>query len=253
MMFQGKYAEASQFVVDLSHLEGYGRKRATDPFIPAFQLNVVGDSTNVIDYARIVDFTSGEIEVKWKNEKGVFSRKLFISRHDNVIVMKLTSNDNTPISNTFSLTRILNADENRLKKFELDENLGISKVESNASSKGLTFRAWYEKAYKNGYAGYNSYEGYEGAVKIIQSGGEVKIQNDKFIVNGASEIILLSKIEPSKNMERSNLDDLFGQLETFEADYDKIFEKHQIVHNDLFSRVTLDLDATTNSRQILRN
>ena len=236
-------------VVELSHTEGYGRKRFTDPFIPAFQLNVIGDSTKTSEYSRTVDFTSGEAEVKWQDQNGVFSRKLFVSRPDNVIVMKLTSNNGAPISNTFNLSQILNASENRLKKFELDDNLGISKVESKASKEGLIFRVWYEKAYKDGYAGHSSYEGYEGAVKIIQTGGLVEIKDDKFIVEGASEIIILSRISPSENMGEPNLAGLFAQLDGITADYDKLLEKHKLVHNDLISRVSLDLGTTSNDRQ----
>ena len=46
------------------------------------------------DYTRTVDFTTGEVEVKWQDVKGTFSRKAFISRPDNVVVMELTSNNN---------------------------------------------------------------------------------------------------------------------------------------------------------------
>ncbi len=249
LTLEGKYAEASKLVVELSHSEGYGRKRATDPFIPAFQLNVIGDSTQISNYARTVDFTSGEIEVKWQDENGVFSRKQFVSRPDNVIMMRFSSNNGAPISNTFSLSQILNHDEKRLKKFELDSNLGISKVESKAIKEGLTFRVWYEKAYKNGYADYSSYEGYEGAIKIMPTGGSVEIKNDKFIVNGASEIIILSSISPSENMEKTNLDGLFAQLSRVDNNYDKMLENHKVVHNDLFSRVSLDLGATAEEKQ----
>lgn len=248
LMLQEKYGEASQFIVNLSHSEGYGRKRATDPFIPAFQLNMISDSMNIIDYVRTVDFTSGEIEVKWQDENGVFSRKLFISRPENVIVMKLTGSNGATISNTFSLTQILNADENRLEKFELNENLGISKVESDSNNKGLTFRTLYEKPYKDGYSGYSSYEGYEGVVKIMPSDGEVEIKEDKFIVSGASEVILLSKILPSKDMEQQNLDYIFDQLDAINVDYDKMLKKHKAVHNDMFSGVTLDLGASAVDR-----
>ena len=249
LTLEGKYAEASQLVVERSHTDGYGRKRATDPFIPAFQMNVSSDSTQITNYSRSVDFTSGEIEVKWQDKNGIFSRKLFVSRPDNVVMMKLSSNNGAPISNTFSLSQILNANKNRLKKFELDENLGISKVESKAIKKGLTFRVWYEKAYKDGYGGYNSYEGYEGAVKIIQKGGSVSVKDDQLIVNGASEIILLSRISPSENMGESKLDDLFAQLDGFNPDYDQMLEKQKVVHNDLFSRVSLDLGASAEDRQ----
>ncbi len=249
MMLEGKYSEASQFVVDLSHTEGYGRKRASDPFIPAFQLNITGDSSQVSRYSRSVDFTSGEIDVKWQDEHGVFSRKLFVSRPYNVVVMKISSNK-VPISNTFHLAQILEANAGRLAKFELDERCGIAKVTSDASNKGLAFRVWYEKAYKDGYAGYSSYEGYEGVVMIKQTGGSFAIVDDRIIVSDASEIIIISRIIPSKDMSNPQVDELFKQLEACHTDYDKLLKKHKQVHNDLFSRVSLDLGASLEDKQL---
>lgn len=249
MMLEGKYAEASQFVVNLSHTEGYGRKRATDPFIPAFQIDITGDSSQISDYSRTVDFTSGEVEVKWQDKNGIFSRRLFVSRPDNIIAMVITSKNRAPISTSISLSQILDASEKRLKKFELDDKLGILKIESKVVDEGLTYRAWYEKAYENGYAGYNSFEGYEGVVKIIPKGGEVNFNENKFIVEGASEIIVMASIRPSENMEESHLADIFDQLDDINPDYNKLLEKHKAVHNELFSRVSLDLGASEADRR----
>lgn len=52
MMLEGKYTEASRFIVDLANSEGYSGKHATDPFIPAFRMNIQSDSTTVRNYAR---------------------------------------------------------------------------------------------------------------------------------------------------------------------------------------------------------
>ena len=59
--------EASQFVVDLANSEGYKGKHATDLFIPAFQFNLLGDTSTVKQYERSVDFTSGEVIVNWED------------------------------------------------------------------------------------------------------------------------------------------------------------------------------------------
>ena len=43
------------------------------------------------EYNRTVDFTTGEVEVKWEDNNGIYSRKLFISRADNVVALRLSS------------------------------------------------------------------------------------------------------------------------------------------------------------------
>ena len=80
MMLDGKYTEASKFIVDLANSEGYQGKHATDLFVPAFQFNISSDTSSVKKYNRTVDFNTGEVEVKWEDNNGIYSRKLFISR-----------------------------------------------------------------------------------------------------------------------------------------------------------------------------
>ena len=67
MMLDGKYTEASKFIVDLANSEGYQGKHATDLFVPAFQFNISSDTSSVKEYNRTVDFTTGEVEVKWED------------------------------------------------------------------------------------------------------------------------------------------------------------------------------------------
>ncbi len=93
---------AFRFVVDLSHEEGWGRKRWTDPVIPAFNLIIEMDRDSVTDYARTVNFQTGEADVKWRDQRGVFSRTTFVSRNDNVIVTRISAND-SPVSVRFEL------------------------------------------------------------------------------------------------------------------------------------------------------
>src|SRR5690606_19707889 len=91
MMLDGKYEEASQFVVDIANSERYNRKHATDPFIPGFRMHLSSDSSEIKEYLRNVNFSTGEVEVKWQDERGVYSRKTFVSRPDNVVVIRLRS------------------------------------------------------------------------------------------------------------------------------------------------------------------
>ena len=57
MMRRGEYQKAADFVVELSHREGWGGKRWTDPFIPAFDLRVaMRPEGEAKVYSRAVDF-----------------------------------------------------------------------------------------------------------------------------------------------------------------------------------------------------
>jgi len=249
MMLDGKYGEASRFVVDLANSEGFSVKHASDPFIPAFQLNLVSDSSVVKEYARTVDFSSGEIEVKWQDNNGQFYRKTFISRTDNVVVIKLSSYNGSPVNTRLSLDQILDYDSVRLKKFRLNENCGIVKVENKTFESGLTFRAWYEKTYDNAFNGHSSFKGYEGVIKVMLTQGDMKVEADQLIINGAKEVLLFGRVEPSKDMNQSQISDILSQLNRIKPDYEALLARHRAVHNDLFSRVSLDLGASAADRK----
>lgn len=65
-MLQGDYGKASQFVVDLSHKEGYHGKQWPDPYVPALDLTVRSPALDKqYSYARTVNFETGVVEVKW--------------------------------------------------------------------------------------------------------------------------------------------------------------------------------------------
>lgn len=242
MMLDKKFAEASRFVVDLSLSEGYIAKHATDCFIPAFQLNIVSDSSTVKQYARTVDFTSGEVEVKWEDNNGTFSRRTFISRTDNVVVMQIRSNSNSQINTTLDLSQITTHDPNRQKKFFLDDNLGIEKVETNATENSLAFKAWYAKPWEG------SFKGYEGAIKVLQTGGDSKVENNKLVINNANEVLLLARVEPSKNMNSSMIPEILDEINQLPSDYETLLTPHQNIHKDLFNRVSLDLGVSAQDR-----
>ncbi len=73
LMGDGQYKEASQLLIDISHADGYGGKRQSDLFVPAFQVNITSDSMATNHYQRGVNFLSGEIMVEWTDKQGLAS------------------------------------------------------------------------------------------------------------------------------------------------------------------------------------
>ena len=91
MLAEGQYQRAADYVVELSHKEGYGGKRWTDPFIPAFDLRVkMTAQGEVRGYQGAVDFETGVASVRWQDDRGEFCRRLFVSRPDDVVVLSIT-------------------------------------------------------------------------------------------------------------------------------------------------------------------
>ena len=60
----------------------------TDPFHPGMFVKIKQAMQGTIrDYQRTEDFSTGEVIVSWKDDRGEYVRKMFVSRPDNMVVV----------------------------------------------------------------------------------------------------------------------------------------------------------------------
>ncbi len=232
LMLEGRYGEASQYVVGLSHEEGWKGKRWTDPYIPAFDITIGMEEDSVEEYARTVDFQSGEAGVKWKDSRGIFSRSTFVSRTDNMVVTRIVSN-----GPAFDCT--VGVNERHRKTWWADilgiEDSGISDSRIHAGGNHLTFRAVFE----NQWEGLIS--GYEGAVLLRNTGGRLVGKENGFAVEGTRELLILARLVPLYDTQDTHLPGLMATMDGETANYVKLLARHREVHGELFNRTKLEL------------
>ena len=236
LLSEGKYQEASERLVEISHADGFGRKRQSDLFIPAFELTVVTDSLATRDYTRQVDFTTGEISVSWQNKKGKYSRNTFVSRADNVIATQYVAHRGK-INATFDLQLITTNDPKRKVKFGLDDNFNIKKADKTVTPEWLTMAVWYQKPWKGGY------EGYAGAIRVVAEDGDVEEKDGKLVVKGATKLTLIGRVEPSRQLNSGFISSLQETVAQAPADYSQLLERHTPIHGNLMGRVKLNLNS----------
>lgn len=94
-------------------------------------------------------------------------------------------------------------DAGRKKKFTLSEKNCIDKVESGVTENGLYFKAWYERPWE--FESRKSFKGYEGVVKVVNMDGDIEMNSDQIVINGATDVLILARVEPSDNMEISKV------------------------------------------------
>ena len=251
MMFAGKYGEASQYVVDLSHREGWGGKRWTDPFVPAFDVLVrmVGD-TIVNDYKRSVNFETAEAAVTWNGANGRYIRKVFASRSDTIVVISIKG----PAKGSLNC-RIGLAD--RPKDNSWWQSLYNK---TNRTTSVIAEQGWllYSGSFDQDWSG--SLKGLAGAVKVLNKGGATELSGSEIVVKGADEVLLLIKVEPGFQKEEL----LNGTLQTrlrekvsaIKPDYAGILNRHVKIHGEMFNRTSLDLnggqDRNLSSEELLK-
>lgn len=234
MMLRGGYGKASQFVVDLSHTEGYGAKRWTDPFIPAFQLVIDMKRDSLLEYSRGVNFRTGEAEVKWRDNTGEFSRSTFVSRKDNLIITRIRS-DAAKINCVISLQK--RHTYNWWESIDKRRSAGINPEEISASGNTITYHADFENQWEG------MIKGYEGGTMVLNRDGQLESDGRSITVSGASEILLVTWVDPlSNNHESLNQVRIAGINENLK-DYNGYLEDHVAIHGDLFDRVSLKLEG----------
>jgi len=168
------YGAAMSFFLGKAREQGYPGLIPTDPFHPGFFVNVRWKADGAVsDYIRTENFQNGEVQVRWRDAGGLFSRKMFVSRTSNMIVVSLTGP----------------------KAGSLDCELQFPAVSSDLlQTRQQTSAEWvtYHNTYSRGKGGFDA------AIRIITKGGKAQTDGSVVKVSGADEVLMLMRIVPWK-------------------------------------------------------
>lgn len=249
LIADGEYQRAADLVVALSHEEGYGSKRWTDPFIPAFDLKIkMAAQGEVRDYRRSVDFSTGVAAVEWRDDRGRFERRLFVSREDDAVVLRITGPGPGTVDCRLELATRPTEGAGGWWPEPMFRD-GIERIEIEAAENHLTCRSAFRRKWEG------SLQGYEGACRVIAGGGKLEIEEKGLRVRGADEVLLLLRIELLEDFSRGRLAEMRRQLEQIAPDFEGLLRRHVKRHGELFQRCRLDLgggaDREKTSEQLL--
>ncbi|AFD06685.1 glycosyl hydrolase family 95 catalytic domain-containing protein [Solitalea canadensis] len=229
LLLSGKNKEAALIPVEQRNIENYKDER--DPFIPAFDVDIVQQPDAIHKYQRSVNFETGEAITDWASEKGVFQRKVFVSRKDSVVVISIKGDQPINCSINFNQRPV----EWQQSKFVRE---GIREVKKEAEAEWLTFRSGFKIKNRVGL------EGYEGVGRLILKGGNIETKEGKLTIENADEVLLLIKIAPSFDYKNSQLNLLKSALMKVPGDYLLLLKNHAGIHGELFKRVKFNLTTT---------
>lgn len=236
LLLAGKYNEAAQVTATLRKEQGFDDAR--DPFIPAFDLNIDQGSGNLQSYQRAVNFETGEATVNWKDDKGIFERKLFVSRADSIIVLSIKGDKKINCVLQFSQRPIADAQREFVKD-------GMKLLEPDAEGDWLSFKGIFNYQHAGGL------KGYAGVGRLIQKGGTHAIENGAIVVKDADEVLLMIKIKPGYGDVEALIPTLKAELQTSAMDsYQVLLHRHVLIHGALFNKVKLDLGGTETERKL---
>ncbi|MFG0287964.1 MAG: glycoside hydrolase N-terminal domain-containing protein [Rhodopirellula sp. JB044] len=239
---RGLYKQASQLAFDFSGQDDF---LYPDPFVPAFdlaiQMNSAGEPT---DYARSVDFQTGEATVCWTSEQGTFYRRLFVSRKHSVAVLAMNAEQPGALNCTLAMEP--RAPSDKLDADEVARSLevfrkSISDISLATSETELSYRNRFTNAYPG------SIEALEGFARVVVDGNvgdspaQISIENERMTIQGASNVLLLIDIRLLYDQESSEAEQVRSHLASLPIDYQELLDAHAAIHGEMFNRMKLDI------------
>jgi len=248
---KGLYKQATEYAANISGQQGF---MYPDPFVPAFDLNLKMDADlEVKDYMRSVDFQTGEATVRWSDSRGVFERKMFVSRADGVAVLLITGPKGAL---DFKMEMNPRKPSDKLdartisRSYQVFES-HISDITRTVTDKSITYKNSFTKAYPG------SIHSLEGVAKIVMNNGNIVEGKESIEIKGADQVLVLIDIEliydPAKPMAQKMREKMSG----FPADYKTLLNRHAKLHGELFNRMKLNLgggkDHNLTSEELIKS
>jgi alpha-L-fucosidase 2 len=224
---KGDYNAADQLAASAPHYKGGGDGSRH----PGYAMFISIPPDGAVDhYSRICNFRTGEIVVKWSDDRGDWERKSFVSRQDNVIVQSLTA----PTKGTLTCSI----------RLDIDPGMGLPKsmtFTTNSTAESLNIRARYRP---------KADIGYEGVTRVVVAGGTHIIDGNVLKISGANSVLLLTRTKKYNDHceDQWNQEGLQKQLAEIPADYDKLLKGQLATHEAIYDRVKLDLNASAPER-----
>jgi len=222
---RGLYAQAAQLAVDVSEQKSF---LYPDPLMPAFDLRIKMEAEgSVADYMRSTNFRTGETTVHWSDSRGVFERRLFVSRADGLAVVQITGPGPGRVNCRLELT----SREPHNRRFRAN----ITNLATTTDPSALTYRNGFIRAYPG------SIQGLEGVARVVAKNGATTTNGPALVVTGADEVLVFVDIKVLDEFEKSMIESTKKALAKLPADYGDLLRKHEKIHGEMFLRMKLDL------------
>ena len=235
---KGLYKQACALQFNLSGQDGF---MYPDYYVPAFDLTIRTEAEGEVrDYARSVDFQTGEMTVHWADDRGAFKRRMFVSRAAGVAVLLLTAPPSALDCRLALEPREpsdeFNADSDINKRSDQVFREHVSDIKSTSGDSWLTYSNRFTKAYPGSIHMLESY------ARVVTTGGTTESrEGGALVVKGADRILTLVDIRLVHDPKKSVLEEMKHSLGEVPADYGRLLDNHTKIHGELFNRMRLNI------------
>jgi len=231
LVLDGKYQEAIELAFKEMNKGPIKQNTGPHPVVPAFIMKLdVPKTAPVKDYLRTVNFETSEVKVHWNDERGEWVRSTFTSRPDDVVVQLLTAPGGQTVNARIEIQRYSRG--RRANGGLMGSNVGESEIKQDFNIDRLIYKCRLDPAVDN--------SGYAGVVRVVRNGGSVRMDGDTLVIDNASSVMLLTRIEWFADYSDDKVDALRQAVEQLSPNYDEMLERHRKVQSEAMNRVTVD-------------
>ena len=192
---------------------------------------------DVSDYCRRLDLSTGIAETKYSWKGVTFTREVFASAPDNVIIIKVSAGKPGALTMQLGYSRQKDAGAYAVSDSEIAIEGQIMDLPKD----------------KCGPAG--PHMKFAGRIKAVNKGGKTSASGSSIFVENADEVIFIVAMNTDYSFEKLNFDRTIdpakiseNQIAAIEnADYEDIKARHKADHAALFSRVAITLGGEDTS------
>lgn len=221
LLHEGKFKEATMY-----YLKGLSEEGApfntivwTNPFETAAEVHIDTCGEHVTsEYVQKLDFATGEASVECLIDGEKYTRKCFVSRSRDILVMNIEK-EGAPIS--LDITLGINPGAHHIEEPSViseDDNLSLYVTHSEDES------------------------GYLATIKAVQNGEGIMVSDGKIHAENVTSLLVLYTLTPWKRNVESYKVKLVRILDMISRTYTSLFKEHEIIHRELFERVSVSFD-----------
>ncbi len=239
LVLDGRHTEAVSLAVQ--HMNEGPIKQNTEPHrtIPAFLMQLDFPKTAAVrNYLRTVNFENSEIKVLWTDEHGDWVRQTLASRPDNVVVQWFAAPAGQSVNVRIALQKSGEWTMTSGTTWGNRPGRGACKgpeasdARQDCSEQRLIYKCILDPTVDN--------SGYAGVTRVVRNGGSAKMDGSTLVVENASSVMLLTRIEYFPDFNDDKVEALRQAVEQITPDYASLLERHRKVQSEMLNRVTVD-------------
>lgn len=181
----------------------------------------------VKNYSRTLQLDSGEVSVRWTDDRGDWQRDIFVSRPDNVVVTRLRRPSNASLTAELRFAARPGWNE---------EDIAAPVVEHIEGAENGDDEMYLHTSYRHLH-GLPQAEGYQVMSRVIVKGGASHAKSDRILIQDADEVLVLTRTEFLPIASQPSRDRLRADLDELSDSYAELLAAHAKVHGEMFHRV----------------